>query len=49
MRAAGQRYRIIYRVQAEAGAVTVLVVGIRKAGDKRDAYQLARRRLSGKG
>jgi mRNA interferase RelE/StbE len=45
VRASGQRYRIVYRVQNEAGEVTVLVVGVRKEGDKRDAYQVARRRL----
>lgn len=48
VRAAGQRYRIVYRVQEMASEVTVLVVGIRKEGDKRDAYEVARRRVKGK-
>ena len=45
VRAAGQRYRIIYRV--EAGTVTVFIValGIRKEGDSTDVYALAQRLL----
>lgn len=38
VRAAGQRYRIIYQVDAERHAVVVLGVGIRKEGDRRDIY-----------
>lgn len=45
VRAAGQRYRIVYQVAALEGVVTVVVIGIRKEGDKRDAYRIARRRL----
>jgi mRNA interferase RelE/StbE len=45
VRAAGQRYRVIYQVATLEGVVTVVVVGIRKEGDKRDAYRVARRRL----
>lgn len=43
VRAAGQRYRIVYRVRR--GEVLVLVVGVgrRKAGDKRDVYGLVQR------
>ena len=44
VRAAGQRYRIVYQVAVQAGQVIILVIGIRKAGDKRDAYVLAEER-----
>lgn len=47
VRAAGQRYRVVYRVGVQAGMVTVVVVGIRKEGDKRDAYRVASRRVGG--
>lgn len=45
VRAAGQRYRVIYQVAMLEGVVTVVVIGIRKEGDKRDAYRVASRRL----
>ncbi|CAM3991882.1 type II toxin-antitoxin system RelE family toxin [Deinococcus frigens] len=47
IRAAGQRYRIVYQVamDAETRAVVVVVIGIRKEGDKRDAYAVADKRL----
>ncbi len=48
VRAAGQRYRVVYQVAAFEGVVTVVVVGIRKEGDKRDAYRVASKRLGGK-
>jgi mRNA interferase RelE/StbE len=48
VRAAGQRYRVIYQVATLEGVVTVVVVGIRKEGDKRDAYRVASKRLGGK-
>ena len=48
VRAAGQRYRVIYQVASLEGVVTVVVIGIRKEGDKRDAYRVASKRL-GKG
>lgn len=41
VRAVGQRYRIIYRVRQDLVEVVVLTVGIRKDGDKKDAYELA--------
>lgn len=47
VRAAGQRYRIVYQVAVTAGQVVVAVIGIRKAGSKRDAYAIAEKRLSG--
>lgn len=43
LRAAGQRYRILYRVEAERVVVLVLAVGIRKQGDKKDVYALAKK------
>lgn len=48
VRAAGQRYRVVYQVASLEDVVTVVVIGIRKEGDKRDVYQVAGRRL-GKG
>ncbi len=48
IRAAGQRYRIVYQVGMLEGVVTVVVVGIRKEGDKRDVYRVAGKRLGGK-
>lgn len=47
-RAAGQRYRVIYRVERSAAVVTVVVIGIRKAVDKQDAYVKAQKRLGKK-
>lgn len=47
IRAAGQRYRIIYQVGLLEGRVTVVVIGIRREGDKRDAYRVASKRLGG--
>ncbi len=45
VRAAGQRYRVVYQVATLEGMVTVVVVGIRKEGDKRDVYRVAGKRL----
>ena len=45
LRAAGQRYRIVYQVAVQAGLVIVVVIGIRKEGDKRDVYAIAGKRL----
>ena len=38
LRAVGQRYRIIYKVEASIVTVSVVSVGIRKDGDKKDVY-----------
>lgn len=46
VRAAGQRYRIVYRVFEQDGEVVIVVVGIRKEGDKTDAYAIAEKRLT---
>jgi mRNA interferase RelE/StbE len=43
IRAAGQRYRIIYKVQKTEIIVIILAVGIRKEGDKKDIYELMKK------
>ncbi|TSA81439.1 type II toxin-antitoxin system YhaV family toxin [Deinococcus detaillensis] len=45
VRAAGQRYRVLYRVFEEAGRVVIVVVGIRQEGSKKDVYKVASKRL----
>ncbi len=45
VRAAGQRYRILYRLEHERVVVFVLALGRRQAGSRRDVYQLARKLL----
>ena len=41
VRAIGQRYRIIYRVEREKVVVVVIALGIHKEGDRADIYQIA--------
>lgn len=43
LRAAAQRYRIIYKIDGQQVEVIVIAVGLRKAGDRKDAYEIARR------
>jgi len=43
IRAVGQRYRIVYRVDPTALQVTVYGLGLRKEGDREDIYQQMRR------
>jgi len=43
IRAIGQRYRIIYKLEAEQVVVIVVTLGIRKEGDKKDVYELAKK------
>lgn len=43
LRAVGQRYRVIYRVKRSVVTIIVVCVGIRKEGDRRDIYELARK------
>jgi mRNA interferase RelE/StbE len=43
VRAVGQRYRIIYRLEEERVIVLVVTLGIRKEGDKKDVYALAKK------
>jgi mRNA interferase RelE/StbE len=40
VRAVGQRYRIVYRVNADTIVVLIAGVGRRKDGDKKDIYRL---------
>ena len=41
VRAAGQRYRVVYRVEAARKRVLVYMIGIRREGSRRDVYALA--------
>jgi len=43
IRAAGQRYRIVYIVENREVIVLVVAVGIRKEGDKKDIYALMKK------
>jgi mRNA interferase RelE/StbE len=45
LRASGQRYRIIYKVNRGRVLVLIVAVGIRKQGSRRDVYELARKLL----
>lgn len=45
LRVVGQRYRILYRVERQQILVMVVVVGLRKEGDKKDVYALAKKLL----
>jgi mRNA interferase RelE/StbE len=45
VRAAGQRHRIVYRVERREIVVVIVAVGRRKSGDKSDIYELARKLL----
>ena len=43
VRAASQRYRILYRLEADQIVVAVVAVGIRRDGDKNDVYEIAKK------
>lgn len=43
VRAVGQRYRVIYRVEQDRVVVFVVALGIRREGAKSDVYELARK------
>jgi mRNA interferase RelE/StbE len=45
VRAVAQRYRIIYRIEADDILVIVIMLGLRKEGDKKDVYNLAKKLL----
>jgi mRNA interferase RelE/StbE len=45
VRAVGQRYRIIYKVELEKVVVLVVGLGLRKEGAKRDIYTLMQKLL----
>jgi mRNA interferase RelE/StbE len=42
-RAAGQRYRVVYKTDKSSLRVLVYMVGIRREGSRRDIYALAER------
>lgn len=43
LRAIGQRYRIIYKIEKSKVIVFIVAIGIRKEGDKKDIYALAKK------
>lgn len=43
IRAVGQRYRIIYKVNAQEILVIIVATGILKSGDKKDIYELMKK------
>jgi mRNA interferase RelE/StbE len=43
LRASGQRYRIIFKVERARVLVLIVAVGIRKQGSRRDIYKLAQK------
>ena len=43
VRAAAQRYRVIYRIVADRLIVLVVAVGIRRQDDRGDIYEVAKR------
>lgn len=43
VRAVGQRWRILYRAEEERVVVLVLALGLRREGDRKDIYELARK------
>jgi mRNA interferase RelE/StbE len=45
LRAVGQRYRIIYRIEKQMVLVLVVAVGLRKEGSTTDVYSLAKKLL----
>ena len=45
LRAAGQRYRVLYRVDESQRVVHVVAVGLRREGSRDDIYELAKRLL----
>ena len=43
LRAAGQKYRVIYKIEKEVVTVVAVAVGRRKEGDRKDIYSLAKK------
>lgn len=43
VRAVGQRYRIVYRVEQKRVVVVVVAAGIRKQGSRDDVYAVAKK------
>lgn len=46
IRAVGQRYRIIYRIEQDQVLVVVVGIGRRKEGNKKDIYEVTKRLLA---
>lgn len=42
---AAGRYRIIYKLDNNSNVITILAAGIRKQGDRKDIYEVARKLL----
>lgn len=45
LRAAGQRYRILYKIEAARVVVYVVAVGLHREGSESDMYELAKKLL----
>jgi len=43
---AAERYRIIYKIDKQTVIIYVLAAGIRKEGDKKDIYEIAKKLLN---
>lgn len=43
LRVAGQRFRIIYRIEDDRVVVYVVAIGIRAEGSRKDIYSLAKK------
>lgn len=43
IRAVGQRYRVIYRIEERSVIVVVAAIGRRKEGDRKDVYKIAQK------
>lgn len=43
IRTKGQRYRVLYHIEDEIVTVTIMMMGIRREGDKKDVYALAKK------
>ena len=43
---AAVRYRIIYKIDKETVIIYILAAGIRKEGDKKDIYEIAKKLLT---
>ena len=46
IRAVGQRYRIIYRIEQDQVLVLMVGIGRRKEGNKKDIYEVTKRLLA---
>ncbi len=45
VRAAGQRFRVIFKIEDKTIVIVVIAIGLRKEGDKKDIYALARKMI----